>query len=301
MALDVAAGGAAENGAAVRQWDPTGGANQQWQLTTEVVVTANRAERGCYRVLLTGFHVEHQTADHVLDADGKGDEVYVLSDSWRADRQGRVSDHQVRRSVVMGDMNGQDVVRLRAGSASDAGGIRSGDRVPTAEPWTSTGDPRADRLPMLLWQGELVDRESAVVVQPTIWEWDNGGGDLRGTWPALMRNDSLIGASLVPLVANLAPGGRPPVHAFSQTFALERNGDRPIGYQPAEANAWWKYGYAPKRLILDYRIAEDALTRSFIPNRPGIVGIRYQEPVRDVLDGDYPLSLNVERATACGS
>src|SRR3954471_19180265 len=113
---------------------------------------------GRFRVTLTGFTVNRQSDDNILESDGKGDEVYIIAELAQYDsyweygrRPGLSQDHilinlggnngfhgrgnlTLRRSltsVVMGDVNNQNnPPRIQAGSASNLGGLRTGDRFP---------------------------------------------------------------------------------------------------------------------------------------------------------------------------
>jgi hypothetical protein len=144
---------------------------------------------GRFRVILTGFSVERQTDDNVLESDGKGDEVFIVAEVAEYANEGRPQTPQdpfrslfgfnplltLRRtltSVVMGDANNQEVPRIRAGTAGNNGGLRSGDQFPTKEPWKQVGTLSHNRLPMVVWEGEL--SQGMLIIVPTIWEWDDG-------------------------------------------------------------------------------------------------------------------------------
>ena len=58
---------------------------------------------GHYRVILTGFSVRSQTWDHVLEADGKGDEVFVKAVNTRITSAGRAIYESDVTSQVMGE------------------------------------------------------------------------------------------------------------------------------------------------------------------------------------------------------
>ena len=155
---------------------------------------APEEEAGRFRVILTGFSVNRQTNDNILESDGKGDEVFIVAEvaqydhRWaatgyyrRAERErsgqpilsGRrpLSLRRTLTSILMGDANNQEAPRIAAGTATNNGGLRTGDHFPK-EPWKLTGTPSANRLPMLVWEGEL--RHGMVIIVPTIWEWDDG-------------------------------------------------------------------------------------------------------------------------------
>jgi hypothetical protein len=68
--------------------------------------------------------------------------------------------------------------RIQAGSASDRGGIITGDKFPPVDrPWLRTGGLNDLRFPpYTIWEGELRDGQDMVMLTPTIWEWDPGAG-----------------------------------------------------------------------------------------------------------------------------
>ena len=144
-----------------------------------------------FRVTLNGFAVNRQTTEqtspaqgqpssNALNIDGAGDEVFVRAEVFVLEGTPsggfRIASHTSLRSAVMGDTSGFPK-REQAGTASRTGGLRSGDSYPSATPWIRSGEPQENRLPMLLWEGELRDSRTgmSVVIIPTIWEWDESG------------------------------------------------------------------------------------------------------------------------------
>lgn len=143
--------------------------------------------RGRFRVTLNGFTVERQTNEQEnlgtgtsRRPEGRGDEVYLRGDVFVLEGTGRggfrIQTHRSVRSIVFGDTSGFPD-REQAGTSSSTGGLRSGDSYPGSRPWLRLSEPRADRLPLLLWEGELRDSRDgmSVIVIPTIWEWDEPG------------------------------------------------------------------------------------------------------------------------------
>jgi hypothetical protein len=62
--------------------------------------------------------------------------------------------------------------RIKAGTASPTGGIKSGDVVPASLDLTApTGALQTLTFPVLIWEGTLADSD-AVIVHPTLWEDD---------------------------------------------------------------------------------------------------------------------------------
>lgn len=98
-----------------------------------------------------------QTWDNAFNVDGWGDEIYLRWNVQAYNAQGPVSDIPASASetAVYGDTNGFPG-RVRAGSSTSHGGIRSGDVV---------------EFDQLLWEGYLPDDRS-VVIRPSVWEWD---------------------------------------------------------------------------------------------------------------------------------
>ena len=259
----------------------------------KVLKRALHRDAGRFRVTLTGFTVNQQSSDNILESDGKGDEVFFIIDSARydgyTDRGGRTSifaplsvdttlrpngnltERKSLQSVVLGDVNFQNnPPRIRAGSASQVGGLRTGDRYPTNEPWNVSGALRTDRLPMLLWEGELTAERDLVVLIPTIWEWDGGNTEMRASYTD--SANSYLTTSY-------------------QTFWDLRGqdlfgaGDRPIGLLQ-NANGW-----LPRGLFLTFPTAQRAATTSPSGYGTGVVELRYGHSPKE----DYSIYLKIER------
>lgn len=275
------------------------------QAPPPVVQTAPPSNRtpahACYRVVLTGFTVNHQTSDNVLEADGQGDEVYIVADVAKYDQHERVSLERrplgngpiihglgpvtFRRnlvSVIMGDINFQhDPPRIRAGSASGSGGLRTSDSFPAPNPWVVSSPPQADRPPMLLWEGELVEGRDFVVVIPTIWEWDGGNNELRSQWMQSVNHK----LARDPYFGRSVPGPSIAIAGLDIFGA----GDRPIGET--------RDGYScrSRPLLLTYELAQEFAAGSPSSLGPGVIEIRY---VEEAGDGDYSIYVRVEQV-AC--
>jgi hypothetical protein len=129
---------------------------------------------GRFRVTLTGVTCVTETADDILERDGKGDEIYLSVATREYDAQKQVRSSRRIKSVIYGDVNRPGTTGwVQAGSRSDRGGIRSGDTFPTLEPWNVSGPLQDDRLPLRLWEGPLSTDGSAAYVALSLWEWDN--------------------------------------------------------------------------------------------------------------------------------
>lgn len=262
-------------------------------------------QRGRFRVTLTGFTSNHETVDHLLEVDGARDEVYIDSNVWMIERTRGVLSRTNSRSVVMGDTGVSNPPRVRAGTATaDRGGIRTGDNVPNSTPWALSGATvRDDRLPMRIWEGELVQgangAENAAIIMPTIWEWD-GFDELARRWAPLVnttfRPPNINPADTnSPVIASYPRfGGDSGVGLADANIYLTGPGDRPIGllYDSFRRS----YVFTPQALLLNYQIAERAINRPYTNNGAGVIEIRYGEAADDRnTAGSYSLFLLIER------
>jgi hypothetical protein len=228
------------------------------------------------RVILTGFDVKHETRDHAGNADGKHDEVFTLVLLRYLQKEGGPDrlPAVVRQSKVMGDIDGNPG-RVQAGTDSPKGGLVSGNRFPTNEPWKVAVELKADELPMLLYEGEVVDGGAAVVVTPSIWEWDGPGG-IENQAKTFLEQPSRFPFDL---------GGALGV------FGVSAN--RPIGLQrlkPAPEHLW----YTPQPLNLSYKTVAEIINTEFVPGH-GKGSIEFNFGDADELgNGYYKLYLLVE-------
>lgn len=250
-----------------------------------------------YEVTLEGFSAYNETWDHVFEVDGKRDEVYIHSDVRLIDNTAKELFSSQMRTTVMGDRNGYSY-RVQAGSASNKGGIRTGDHIPYTAPWQRKTTLKIDRPPMLLWSGNLTD-QIAVAITPTIWEWD-GGADLFNTWgKVLVEKGPIIARSVANLM--LAVSGKPAVLTdavmtdvesglnalFSAlSYVTGQAGDRPIGIEEVNGKAVFK----ATTLALNSKIADMVIANNFGYGN-GVVGVSYKDSSR--LAGNYMLYIKV--------
>lgn len=132
-----------------------------------------------YRLVALGF-MAHQQSKEIDDArDGHGDEVYFSAIVNRTRLTGvpMPVTSGANLTTVMTRSHGDEAVsvpygRIRAGTASATGGIRSGDAVPAnLDPAALTGALQTLTFPIVVWEGELADGE-VVIVHPMLWEDD---------------------------------------------------------------------------------------------------------------------------------
>lgn len=140
---------------------------------------------GRYRVSILGFKVERETSDDPLQTDGKNDEIYVRTAAAEHGPDGELVGGVIeRQSLVHGDINltewrdqNSPNRRIRAGSASTDGGLRTGDAFPTATPWQrSTASNYLNTFPLLVWEGDLIQGQNSVQVAFNLWESDQHPG-----------------------------------------------------------------------------------------------------------------------------
>jgi hypothetical protein len=150
-------------------YGPAGYVEQGTASTTITVVDVSAR----YRITVNGFRAVIATNDDpILHRDGKGDEIFIAafvgSDLTEV---GRV-DRKIVRTRVYGDVNNFPD-RIRAGSSSATGGIGPLNWVPAnADQPIVPMSAMTDRLPLLVWEGELSHLDRGLAVVPTVWEWD---------------------------------------------------------------------------------------------------------------------------------
>lgn len=154
-----------------------------------------------YRVIATGFRVLHQTKDDFLSRDGHGDEVYGGFMTFHYDRTtSQLLDQDLRRTNVIGErgydgldfgsrliagagqitdrLTGLDRAvknsRVKGGTATQDGGLNQYDVFPAvADPSQTYGvAPTNNTFPFLVWDGSLTNAKDAVVILPSLWEFD---------------------------------------------------------------------------------------------------------------------------------
>jgi hypothetical protein len=236
-----------------------------------------------YQVTLEGARCHHETWDHAWEVDGKHDEIYFHYGVQLVDPAGKIALNTSDRTPVLGDTNGFPN-RIRAGSASDRGGIRNGDLI----------DHR-----VLLWQGDL-QPGWGVAITPTIWEWD-GGADLLNTWgQSFVTHGPAIAEAVMKVIQGPGGSGEPGTPAkgnfiidaiksgLPALFALitEITGkakDRPIGTRDK--------AFTAQTVVLNDQLAAQVTNNSFGDRGPGGFPINYADDAR--LQGNYSIYLRV--------
>ena len=246
-----------------------GGTSNPGTTTTDTTKPRVDPLQGRYRVSITGFTVTSQTYDHLLGIDGKGDEVWLATHVLQLDTTSTslVVANKVQTSGVFGDVNGFSY-RMKAGTAGSTGGLVTGNVFPSPKGLIGTGG-----FPLVVWDGTLVQGRSAVMIIPTIWEWDDNP-ELFGNW--LTGRHSFLARLLQPdrvamilLNQSLDPVemGSPGLYVHTNMYADPR--DRPIGLKPAQpAPGAGFFGpleqvYGPK-----YGTMSDSVVTTILPSNP---------------------------------
>jgi hypothetical protein len=252
---------------------------------------------GRYRVTLNGFSVKTETWDHAFEVDGKRDEVYCSSVINVLNRDGAIVYSGERTSETLGDTNGQHD-RIRAGSASRRGGLRTNDKFPSATPWVRTDELSSGRNypPMTIWEGDLVEGDHVAVITPSIWEWD-GGKDAYGDWVTwghetvtkirerlqqLLGPDSKVVFDWIELGLEVAV-------RMAEPQVMGQAGDRPIGMVKDGS----QFVFRPQVIALNYHSAERLVQDDPMGFGNGILALRFADD--GALKGDYELYLQVEK------
>jgi hypothetical protein len=258
---------------------------------------------GRYRVSVNGFWCHNKTWDDALDLDGKDDEVFVEVNTKVADSTGAITQNFDSESELMGD-TWRLPGRVQAGSASDRGGIVTGDKFPTNTPWLRTGNLNTDRVPPYkIWEGTLSPGREVVFVTPTLWEYDVAPGFIDGWIEWHKRIDVEFGQRAKEIFTKIWPVSAPIFDAVSlgiQTVAklpglwspFGRPMRRPVGLRrdPNDSDG---------ALFNPFTIALSSETAAYLASSDlqglgaGIIELRYADD--PFLRGVYSLFLQVER------
>jgi hypothetical protein len=254
---------------------------------------------GRYKVIVEGFSVSAQTWDNVLQSDGKGDETFLSAKVAYLDSKGKaVAPESSFKSQTMGDINGWNG-RVQAGSASDRGGIISGDTFPSPLDLTATptGTSSTFTPPFTLWEGDLIQGKEAVVITPSLWEWD-GSGDVFGGWLAWAQTalpkiaasvgTFIGGGTASDTIKKATELGLGVLTVFNDPSFVGVPGDRPIGTTKAADGK--SFIFDQQVVLLNYDRAE-ALLRQQINGVSGLIALNFQDD--PTLTGDYTLYLRV--------
>ena len=256
-----------------------------------------------YRVSINGFWCRNQTWDNALRIDGKDDEVFLDVNVKVIDPSGAVTQNFDSESELMGDTWNLPN-RIQAGSASDRGGIISGDKFPTDQPWRRTGPPNDRRVPpYTIWEGALQTGQGMVMLTPTVWEWDEGAGFWDGWLAWQVEVDTEYGKRAKEIYGGLWPAARPVFDAVSlgiQTVGtlaglwspLGQSMRRPIGLR-RDPNNPDGFVFNPATIGLTAETADYLSSANLQGYGNGIVELRYVDD--PYLRGVYSIFVQVEK------
>jgi hypothetical protein len=278
--------------------------------------TIQQVVQGRFRLTLTGFVVNNQTSDNILQSDGKGDEVYALvnfGEIWSTNRI--FGALQRRQSLVYGDPTGfphapgshlhpGETGPVQAGSAGTSGGLVTGNRYPPPEgpatrP-TASAATQARMLPMILWEGDLRrggPQANAVLIMPTIWESDYAP-DVLDIWNR--QADNFIRRFATNSSRFFSESSRRPLveqaDIVLSTIPQRNDFDRPIGmsgdtYNPIAASPN-PATFTPAVMLLTFDSAE-AAANSTTQGR-GVIEITYRDG-QNYGPGSYTIFLRLQR------
>jgi hypothetical protein len=258
---------------------------------------------GLFRVTFTGFKVNHQTYDDVLERDGVGDEVTLIHQVAVIDNAGGFN-QLIAPGTFTAPLGQAPPNPARAGSGSPSGGLVTGDGHPTSTPWVVSTPIISGNPPNILFEGMLTQRTNAVVIAPSIWEWD-GDKQLQDEYASKM---SSARGRITSAVRAMIDGTRPltpdsalmtgDVVGIGTTVTLGRGPlglgepkNRPIGMKVFGD----RFGFTPQVMALTYDVAREVARRDVGFGR-GVVLVNYSES-DGLLQGDYSLFLKVEDMT----
>lgn len=252
--------------------------------------------KGRFEVVILGVEVNAQTWDDATQRDGKGDECFVDYLVKLVDASGTTLLDLHDRTKVMGDVNRQSG-RVKAGSASASGGLRTGDEV---QRFLRPGEPNPapSQVPRRIFGGELEAGKTGLVVVPSIWEFDPS--------PRVLQEWLNAVAGAAPEVAELAgavatAAGKPDLAAIAEaaglalpilTQAVEsvvgKAESRPIGM----VRDGERLVFNPVALALNFETAALVAETDF-GRGLGILPLNFRDDPR--LRGDYTLLLQVRK------
>src|SRR3954466_7459239 len=262
-----------------------------------------------YRANINGFWCHNETWDDALNWDGKHDEIFFAVNTKLIDANGVVTQNRDSESELMGD-TWQLPGRIQAGSASDRGGIVTGDKFPTNTPGLRTVPLDGRRFPpYTIWEDKLEEGGDTVLLTPTTCEWDPGTGFMDGWLAWLKKTNTDYGPRTKDALAKLAPGSAPVFDAVSLgidvafTLAglwspLGQSMRRPIGLQRDPTNPNGAL-FNPQTIALNAKTADFLANANLQGLGKGILELNYQDD--PYLRGVYSMFVQIEKISDADS
>lgn len=255
---------------------------------TTTTTVAPSVDSGTFKVSIDGFNVNRKTHDTWFNWDGKADEVFHQTRVNVIDPGGNVL-MAADRSLfpdgkqVMGDVNNWNN-RIKAGSASDLGGIETGDIV--NQPFT------------LIQNLQLAKGGNKLALTLSLNEWDNTESDWVGPWIDLLNaNQGPLAQAVAAFVpkeyAWVTTATSLGVQAVKVLHGLAPDsGTRPIGIQQTAPGSS-DYTYNPPVVVLDFNSADLLSRNDYYGLGKGVFEVRLADTGEG--EGNYVLRLRVTR------
>ena len=247
--------------------------------------------------------------DDFFKGDGKGDEIYASAYIRHYDRNSfnELETGSLRKTMPYGDIN-KFPERVKAGHASNTGGIGGGDSIPDSASVDRRQPASQHVFPFELYNGQLANGVDA-------WEYDGDSGtDYNDFFLAWAQHQQSMNASIFrdPLVqsqisnnsfgpvilANLAS----PPDQF-RYGPINNRRDQPIGMVQ---NGYQSWALPDATIVLTREMIEHVLSSPFAPMvptyppaapiyipKPGIMVINFSGP--NNRGGFYSMIVQVER------
>lgn len=284
-----------------------------------------------FRVTINGFTCHTPTADHILEVDGKGDEVFFGGITQYFNLADNTKTGPVQRvwSVRYGDINsdeGRMGLRVKAGSKpGNLGGVQASDQFPLPQPWKRNAPVYKNTLPLLLTEGVLTKGGNSALVVPSVWEFDGTTEEeqaLNNFASSFTKAALYLGGAGV-LMVTVGPLSLPFYSVVAMQTQMSIN--RPVNGEPVanlpmfvkldanipELNIMLSkslfgdakdrpvgmtdkgdvYVYTPVGMLLNYETVE-ALAASDLGFGKGVVPLRYRDAPS--MAGDYTIYIQVE-------
>jgi len=261
-----------------------------------------------YRATINGFWCRNETWDDALNWDGKHDEVFLSINRKEVDANGNELRPVLNtESEIFGDTWNLPN-RVQAGSASNRGGLVSGDKFPSDTPWQRSSINTSRVPPYLVWEGDLAAGERMVLLTPTIWEWDPGAGFWDGWLDWQVKVDATYGKRAKEIFGGIWPVAKPVFDAVSLgietvgTLAglwspLGQSMRRPIGLRRDPNNPDGSL-FNPTTIALNSETAEFMINDNPQGLGKGVVELLYEDD--PYLRGVYSVFVQVEKISDGG-
>ena len=238
--------------------------------------------------------------------------MYAAAYVRRFDRTSfQLLENTVRQTLPYGDITNYGTSRLQAGSQTPTGGIRAGDRIPANLTVARTFPAQESSFPWKVWEGRLTNGADALLVSPSVWEYD-GGSMVLQEWvqsQSVLNSTIFMDAGVQNRVASqvlgpLEVGATVPTFPRLPQLIVDGRQDRPVGLRPLGSGT-----VLPNiTVVLTREIIEQALASQWVrvqlpvvPGvvldipKPGIIVLNFSDAPTGRGSAAYSLILQVEK------